>query len=111
MKARVKPQNSGEEVLSIRRTRKEKILLVLKKGCGVSAFEKALDQAVGQRADVNSLVSKRSLEVRDIDETVTRGRVLWPRSVSRWASQTSRTSAGCISALTARLPRPLLPQG
>ena len=32
MKAKVNPQNAGEEVLSIRRTRREEILLVLKKG-------------------------------------------------------------------------------
>ena len=32
MKGKVDPQNSGAEVLSIRRTRKEEILLVLKKG-------------------------------------------------------------------------------
>ena len=38
----------------------------------VSTFEKALDQAVGEKAEVKSLVSKRSLEVRDLDETVTR---------------------------------------
>ena len=47
MKAKGNPQNSGAEVLSIRRTRKEEILLVLKKGGYVSTFEKALDQAVG----------------------------------------------------------------
>ena len=45
MKAKVNPQNSGAKVLSIRRTRKEEILLVLKKGGDVSAFEEALDQA------------------------------------------------------------------
>ena len=39
------------------------------------AFEKALDQAVGQKTDVKSLVSKRSLEARDLDETVTREEV------------------------------------
>ena len=72
MKVKVNPQNSGAEVLSIRRTRKEEILLVLKKGGDVSAFEKALDQAVGQRAEVKSLVSKRSVEIRDLDETITR---------------------------------------
>ena len=71
-KAKVKPQNLGAEVLSIRRTRKEEILLVLKKGGDVSSFEKALDQAVGQRAGVKSLVSKRSVEVRDLDETIKR---------------------------------------
>ena len=32
MKARVNPQDSGLEVLSVRRTRKKKVLLVLKKG-------------------------------------------------------------------------------
>ena len=46
-KVKVNPQNAGSEVLSIRRTRREEILLVLKKGGDVSTFEKALDQAVG----------------------------------------------------------------
>ena len=65
MKAKVNPQNSGAEVLSIRRTKKEEILLVLRKGGYFSAFEKALD-----------LVSKRSVEVRDLDETITREEVV-----------------------------------
>ena len=76
MKAKVNPQNSGSKVLSSRRTRREKILLVLKKGGDVSAFEKALDQAVGEKANVKFLVSKRTLEVRDLDETVTREEVV-----------------------------------
>ena len=40
------------------------------------------DQAVGEKADIISSVSKRSLEVRDLDETVTREEVVaahrWP---------------------------------
>ena len=76
MKSKVNPQNAGAEVLSIRRTRREEILLVLKKGGDVSTFEKALDQAVDEKAEVKSLVSKRSLEVRDLDETVTREEVV-----------------------------------
>ena len=76
MKAKVNPQNAGAEVLSIRRTRREVILLVLKKGRDISTFEKALDQAVGKKAKVKSLVSKRSLEVRDLDETVAREEVV-----------------------------------
>ena len=76
MKDRVNPEDSGVEVLSIRRTRREEILLVLKKGGNVSAFEKALDRAVGDKADVRSLVSKRTLEVRDLDEAVTREEVV-----------------------------------
>ena len=76
MKAKVNPQNAGAEVFSTRRTRKEEILPDLKKGGDVSTFEKALDQAVGEKAEVESLVSKRSLEVRDIDETATREEVV-----------------------------------
>ena len=74
MKAKVSPQNAGAHVLSIWRIRREEILLVLEKGGDVSAFEKALDQAVGEKAEINSLVSKRSLE--DLDETVTREEVV-----------------------------------
>ena len=50
MKVKVDPQNAGAEFLSIRRTRREEVLLVLKKGGDVSTFEKALDQAVGEKA-------------------------------------------------------------
>ena len=75
MKAKVNPQNAGAEVISIRRTRREEILLVLAMGGDVYAFEKALDQAVGEKAEIKSLVSKRSLEVRDLGETVTREEV------------------------------------
>ena len=71
-----KKLEAGAEVLSIRRTRKEEILLVLKNEGDVSAFQKALDQAVGEKAEVKYLVSKRSLEVRDLDETVTREEVV-----------------------------------
>ena len=76
MKAKVDPQSSVAEVLSIRRTRKEEILLVLKKGGHAAAFETALDQAVGQRAEVKSLVSKKSVEIWDLDETITREEVV-----------------------------------
>ena len=76
MKAKVDLQCSGAEVLSIHRTRREEILLVLKRMGDVSAFEKAFDQAVGLRTDVKSFVSKRSLEVRGLDETVTREEIV-----------------------------------
>ena len=57
------------------------ILLVLKNGGDVSAFEKALDQAVGEKANVKFLVSKRTLEVRDLDETTTREEVVAAPSI------------------------------
>ena len=76
MKAKVNPQNAGAKVTSIRRTRREKILPVLKKGGDISTFEKALNQAVREKAEVKSLVSKRNLEVSDLKETVIRKEVV-----------------------------------
>ena len=71
MKAKVNPRRAGLEVLSIQRTRKEEVLLVLKKGAGdVSAFREELARAVGERAEISALVSTRSLKIRDLDETV-----------------------------------------
>ena len=50
MEAKVDPRKVDLEVLSIRRTRKEEVLLGLKKGGDVSAFRKELDLAVEERA-------------------------------------------------------------
>ena len=47
MEAKVNPQNAGAEVLSIRTTRREEILLVLKQGGDVSNVESAMHR-VGQ---------------------------------------------------------------
>ena len=52
------------------------MVLSPEKGCDVSAFQKVLDRAVGEKAEVRSLVSKRSLEITELDETVTREEVL-----------------------------------
>ena len=76
MKAKVDFRKAGLEVLSIRRTRKEEVLLVLKKGGDISAFRKELDLAVGERAQISALVSTRSLEIRDLDETVEKEEVV-----------------------------------
>ena len=54
MKAKVELRKAGFEVLSMRRTRKEEVLLVLKKGGDVSAFRKELNQAVGERAKISA---------------------------------------------------------
>ena len=75
MKAQVNPTESILEVLSVRRTRKEEILLVLKKGGDIPAFKKPLDQAVGASANVRTLVTTKVVEIRDIDETTTREEV------------------------------------
>ena len=98
MKAKINSQNAGVEVLSIRRPRREEFLLVLKKAGDVSAFKKMLDQAVREKAEVESLVPKRSLAVRDLEETVSQGMRILLRYASRLASQTSGTNGGCTSA-------------
>ena len=40
------------------------------------ASEKALDQVVEEKVNIKSLVSKRTVKVRDLDETVTREEIL-----------------------------------
>ena len=76
MKAKVDRRKAGLEVLSIRRTRKEEVFLVLKKRGDVSAFRKELDLAVGERAQIPALVSTRSLEIRDLNEAVEKEEVV-----------------------------------
>ena len=70
MKAKVDPRKAGLEVLCIRRTRKEEVLLVLKKGGDVSAFRKELDLAVGESAQISAI------KIRDLDETVEKKEVV-----------------------------------
>ena len=53
MKAKGDPRRGGVEVLSIRRTRKEEVLLILNKGGDVLAFREELDRAVGKRAEIS----------------------------------------------------------
>ena len=81
IKAKVNPQNVGAEVLPIRRTRREEILLVLKKEADVSEFEKELDQAIGYKAEVKSLVSGTSAGCTSASAVCR----LW------WSVQTRRT--------------------
>ena len=76
MKMKVDPWRAGLEVLSIRRSRKEEVLLGLKKGRNILAFREELDQLVRERAEISALVSTRSLEIRDLDETVEKEEVL-----------------------------------
>ena len=70
MKAKVDPRRAGHKVLSIRRTRKDEVLLIRKKGGEVLTLREELDRAVGERAEISTLVSTRSLKIRDLDKTV-----------------------------------------
>ena len=60
------------------RTRKEEVLLLLKKGGDISAAKKALAQAVEVMANISALVPKRSLEIMDLIETVEKEEVVAP---------------------------------
>ena len=50
--------------------------MVLKKGGDVSAFKKTLDWVVQIRANISALVSKKRLEIRDLDESVEKKEVV-----------------------------------
>ena len=82
MKAKFDPRKAGLEVLSIRRTRKKEVILVLKKGGDVETsrkvetFRNELNRAVRERAKISALVSTRSLEIRDLGETVKKEEVV-----------------------------------
>ena len=98
VKAKVDPRKAGLEVLSIRRTRKEEVHLVLKKGGDVSVFRKELDRVVGERAEILALVSTKSLEIRDLDETVKKKRLCLP-CAWHWADRHLTGPAGSSPAL------------
>ena len=51
MMAKGDPRRAGLEVLSVRRTRKKNVFLILKKGGDVSAFREELDRVVGERGN------------------------------------------------------------
>ena len=76
MKEKVDQRRAGLEVLSIPRTRKEEVFLGLKKGGDVSAYREEHDRAVREKAEISALVSARSLEIRDLDETVEKEEVV-----------------------------------
>ncbi|XP_043474822.1 uncharacterized protein LOC122506601 [Leptopilina heterotoma] len=67
--ATVNPAETKTEVLSIRRTEKQDLLFVLKRGQDFSTFSGKVTEALKGKARVSPLVTKRSLEVRDLDET------------------------------------------
>ena len=53
----------------------------LKKEGDVSAFHEELEQVVGERAEISALVSTRSLEIRDLDETLEKEEVVSPPTI------------------------------
>lgn len=72
MKTPFKPEETGTEFLKIRRTFKQDVLLVVKKGGEISKFLGALASVLHDRAQVIALVKKRSLEIKNLDETTTK---------------------------------------
>ena len=98
MKAKVDPRNAGLEVLSIRRTRKEEVVLVFKKGGDASAFRKELDRAIGERADISALVSTSSLEIGTSTRPLKKKRLCLP-CAWHWADRLLMGPAGSTPPL------------
>ena len=65
-----------KEILFILRSRKEEVLLILKQGGDVSAFERVLDLEISKKENVKTLVIKRSLGIRGLDETIYKEKVV-----------------------------------
>ncbi|XP_043469389.1 zinc finger CCCH domain-containing protein 13-like [Leptopilina heterotoma] len=75
IKEKVKPEDTGTVVQKIRRTFKQEVLLIVKKGGETLKFAKSLSLALHGKAEVIPLVNKRSLEIRDLDEATTESEV------------------------------------
>lgn len=89
MKEAVNPKDSGAEVETIRRTKKDELLVVLRKGDKSEQLIQKLKEAVGNQAEVVSATGRPQrtaatdanakansppdvkLEVKDLDETIT----------------------------------------
>lgn len=67
---------SQKAVEKIRRTKKDELLIVLKKNAESAKFRDAAAVALGQNAQLTTLSSKKTIEIRDIDETVEKATVL-----------------------------------
>lgn len=60
----------GNAVETIRRTKKGELLMALKKGEQTSDFAKIVGKELNGKAQVKPLVMTRTVEIRDLDETV-----------------------------------------
>lgn len=70
IRARVRPEENGAEIKSIRQTRQEEVLLELSSTTnteGKASFSEAVKGAVGQTGLVKRLEPKETLEFRDLD--------------------------------------------
>ncbi|XP_043468373.1 uncharacterized protein LOC122502403 [Leptopilina heterotoma] len=72
IKSKVKPEDTGTVIQKIRRTFKQEVLLIVKKGGETLKFADSLFSALYGMAEVIPLVNKRSLEIKDLDEATTK---------------------------------------
>lgn len=70
------PPENGAEMTGIRRTKGGELLLEVKARKGGFKLQGAVAEALKDKADVKALASARTLEVKDLDETVTIDEVL-----------------------------------
>lgn len=66
----------NEEVLRVRRTRKDELLIVLKKNKSSEAFNQKVAKSIQDMAELKPLYSRPTLEIRDIDEMASKEEVI-----------------------------------
>lgn len=70
VKKDVNPSKTGNEVTSVRKTRNNELIIVVKKDEKVCILAEAVSKAVGDRAAVSTLKRMKKITIRDLDETV-----------------------------------------
>lgn len=67
---RISPDESKVDVLSGRRSRRQDVFLVIKKGQDLTGFSSALTTVLEEKTVVTIVVSTSSVEILELDETV-----------------------------------------
>lgn len=72
LKSKIQLNTSGVEVMAFRKMRDEAVYVKLKKGAGDKvAYKSDLEFALSHKVDVRNLTARVTLEVTDLDPTVT----------------------------------------
>ena len=84
MRASVKPETTETEVVSLRRSKQNDVLVILKKGAKTEQFSQQLKEALLDKADVTALDYdlKVQVDIRDIQEETAGGQIKRVRAIS-----------------------------
>lgn len=78
MKEKVNPETTETEVIALRRSKQNDVLVILKKGTNTERFSQQLKEALSEKADVTALDydPKVQVDIRDIQEDSTENEIL-----------------------------------